>query len=184
MLQENFSALGHPAFAEISEQGLIRPWAVVPQKSAHMLRFYGRAFRLLDAPPRRILEIGVKGGASLELWKGLFPDAQVYGADIKPTANRLSEGITVLSVDQARPETIAAIGEEFGPFDFVSDDGSHVGLHQVTTLHAVLPHLSPGALYVMEDTHTHDRTGDTMLTEFWAPRSVIAHLRWAVLSLA
>ena len=161
-----FAALEHPVFAKVSQHGLLRRWATVPQKSPYMLDFYCRTLRLLDGPPRRILEIGVKGGASLELWKAMFPDAQVYGADIAPPTGRRSEGITVLPADQGQPETIAAIGERLGPFDFVIDDGSHVGRHQVTTLHALLPHLSPGALYVIEDTHTHRRTGDTMLMAF------------------
>jgi hypothetical protein len=167
MLQpkRKFAALDHPVFAKLSEHGLLRRWATVPQKSSYMLDFYRRTLRTLETPPRRILEIGVKGGASLELWKALFPDAQVYGADIVPLTSRLSAGITVFVADQGQPETIAAIGERLGPFDLVIDDGSHLGRHQVTTLHALLPHLSPGALYVIEDIHTPRRTGDTLLME-------------------
>jgi demethylmacrocin O-methyltransferase len=117
-----------------------------------LLRFYSRALSLLPMTPSAILEIGVKGGASLVLWSKLFPEARIVGADINlPNNTNLPEGITLIEADQSKPEKIAAIGERFGPFDFVIDDGSHVREHIVNSLMALLPHLNAGALYVVED---------------------------------
>jgi predicted O-methyltransferase YrrM len=122
-----------------------------PQKRRRTLLFYTKAFSLLRQSPRRILEIGVKRGMSLELWKNLFPDASIVGIDIVPPKQPLSEGITVIQADQGKPETIAAVGAQFGPFDVVIDDGSHIGEHVINSLEALLPHLIPGGLYVIED---------------------------------
>jgi predicted O-methyltransferase YrrM len=142
----------HASLADAFDEGLAVRYRAFPQKRAELLRFYSRALSLLPVPPAAILEIGVKGGASLVLWSKLFPQARIVGADISlPTNTNLPEGITLIEADQSKPETIAAIGERFGPFDFVIDDGSHVREHMVNSLLALLPHLNAGALYVVED---------------------------------
>jgi hypothetical protein len=113
--------------AAVFDDALVSYRKAFPQKRAQLLHLYAQAFSLMPRKPTRILEIGVKGGASLELWKSLFPEAHIVGANIEPFFQALSEGITVVEADQSKPETIAALGERFGPFDVVVDDGSHIG---------------------------------------------------------
>jgi hypothetical protein len=139
MLRDGKGYWKHPAVASLVVEGLLSRPKAFPQKRGSSLQFYGRAFSFLSAPPSCILEIGVKGGASLELWQAAFPEAQVVGADINPPGTVLSERIKVIQADQAKPETIAEIGEHFGPFNLVIDDGSHVGKHIVNSLVAISP---------------------------------------------
>jgi hypothetical protein len=141
----------HQGLADVFGESLASYRKAFPQKRDQLLGFYAQLVSLMPRKPSRVLEIGIKGGASLELWKSLFPEAQIVGADIVPFNRVLSEGITVVEADQSRPETIAALGERFGPFDFVIDDGSHVGEHMVNSLIALLPHLNRGCVYVIED---------------------------------
>jgi hypothetical protein len=46
------------------------------------------------------------------------------------------------------------VSDEFGPFDIVIDDGSHVPKHVVTSFGALFPQVKDGGLYVIEDVQT------------------------------
>lgn len=150
----------HANISSLFKNGLLSLRKIVPQKRPATLALYSHLFRLLRGPPARILELGVKGGASLELWKACFPRANIVGADISLPNQELSNHIVLVQADQAEPETIAAIGRKHGPFDIVIDDCSHIGEHMIDSLLALLPHLSSGALYIMEDIRPQRKKGD------------------------
>src|SRR4029453_329715 len=112
----------------------------------------------LDGEPTSILEIGVKGGGSAAMWKGLFPSASVVGLDIKlrrwPTRQPPEDGVVFLGGDKTDSGRLGEIAAKYGPFDLVIDDGSHVTDHVAGTLRSLLPHVRPGGIYVIEDTHS------------------------------
>ena len=84
----------------------------------------------------RLLEIGVLDGGSLQAWKTLFgPNAQIVGLDINPECSRLkSESFIIRVGDPGGPKTWKAVETEFGHFDIVIDDGSHIGFSQIKTI--------------------------------------------------
>jgi hypothetical protein len=101
----------------------------------------------------RVLEVGVHYGGSLRMWADYLPNAQIVGLDIYEP-HLFTEGrIECHLADQGRPETllaaVAAAGG--GMFDLIVDDGSHDPDHQTITATTLLPHLSPGGIYVIED---------------------------------
>lgn len=105
--------------------------------------------------PVALLEIGVWRGASLRMWRDYFPRGRIVGLDVNPDAAReAGERIEVVVGDQADTELLARIVEGAGPFDVVIDDGSHRIEHQRPTLEFLWPHVKPGGVYVVEDTHT------------------------------
>ena len=132
--------------------------AAFPQKMPHILSFYRRLLTGLDREPASILEIGVKGGGSAAMWKGLFPNASVVGIDIKLrrwlTRQPSADGVLYLQGDQTDVARLEEIAAKYGPFDLVIDDGSHVTDHVAGTLRCLLPHVRPGGVYVIEDTHS------------------------------
>lgn len=135
--------------------------AAFPQKMPHVLAFYRRLLTGLDREPASILEIGVKGGGSTAVWKGLFPNASVVGIDIKLrrwlTREPSDDGVVYLQGDQTDAARLEEIATRHGPFDLVIDDGSHVTDHVAGTLRLLLPHVRPGGIYVIEDTHSSVR---------------------------
>ncbi|SMF69821.1 Cephalosporin hydroxylase [Tistlia consotensis] len=141
------------ALQEFVEKGVLSRAAIV-HKTEDSLAFYRRLIRGYDLAPERILEIGVKGGGSLLLWRALFPQARVVGLDIKPTLKDLPEGIAVVRGDQSDPKALKRLARNHGPFDLVIDDGSHVSEHQRISFVTLSRYLRPGALYVIEDLHT------------------------------
>jgi hypothetical protein len=127
---------------------------------------YARHYRQHLARRRRevtsVLEIGVggttswtgyetsDGGHSLRMWRRYFPNAHILGVDIhhKAVAGRR---IAFEQGDQADPEFLRRIMAEYGPFDLIIDDGSHIGRHIIVT-HAVMwDAVKPGGFYVIED---------------------------------
>lgn len=143
--------------AAMSESGLLNH-AAFPQKLPHILAFYGRLLPVLDRKPTSILEIGVKGGGSTAIWKALFPEASVVGIDIKfrrwLTSQPPGDGAVFLEGDQTDMARLKEIAAQYGPFDVVIDDGSHVSDHVAGTLRCLLPHVRPGGVYIIEDTHS------------------------------
>ncbi len=125
--------------------------------------FYEQLFKWVKV--RRLLELGIGyqdlmapfvpeyiHGASLKLWESYFPDAAIYACDIRPET-LVNEGrIQSFVCDQSSPlallELVRTTG---GNWDVVIDDGSHVLSDQVVTAVTLLPHVTPGGVYVVED---------------------------------
>jgi len=102
-----------------------------------------------------LLELGVRTGGSLLLWRDYFPLATVVGVDIKlPADFTPGERIHTREGNQADRPFLSSVAEEFasGGFDIIIDDASHIAeLTGVSFWHLFEHHLRPGGLYVIED---------------------------------
>ena len=117
-------------------------------KWAHYGRIYDAHFAHRWTSVTRLLEIGVDHGGSLQLWKTVFPNAQIVGFDINPDCKRFEEDrISVVTGDQTDTKLLQSLGG----FDVVIDDGSHVREHQSQSFNALWP--STRGVYVIEDCH-------------------------------
>jgi hypothetical protein len=115
----------------------------------HLSKFVGKA--------PKILEIGVLGGGSIELWLKYFgADTKVIGIDIDERCLKyIYDGdATVIMGDQNSTEFWQKFLQDNTDFDIIVDDGSHIMEHQITTLQQTFPHLREGGVYICEDTHT------------------------------
>jgi hypothetical protein len=118
-----------------------------PIYERHLGKFVGRS--------PSIIEIGILGGGSLEMWRHYFGEGtHVHGVDIQP-ACKAHEGtdVTVAIGDQSDPAFWRVFLESGVRFDIVIDDGGHEAFQQVPTLEALLPRLNPGGVYLCEDIH-------------------------------
>jgi 23S rRNA U2552 (ribose-2'-O)-methylase RlmE/FtsJ len=123
-------------------------------KWTHYLPAYERHLARFVNQPVTLLEIGCGQGGSLQLWKKyLGPFARIVGVDIVPACARFAEAqIEVRIGDQSDPEFLHAVIEEFGPFDVVIDDGSHLMSHTLTSFDTLYEHTT--GVYAVEDLHT------------------------------
>lgn len=118
-------------------------------KWAHYGRIYDQHLAPFWARAKRVLEIGVDHGGSLQILKAVFRNAEIVGLDINPDCKRFEEDrISIMVGDQ----TDSAILETLGNFDIVIDDGSHVPAHQSTTFSYLWP--STRSVYLIEDCHS------------------------------
>jgi hypothetical protein len=122
-------------------------------KWRHYFAIYDRHFAELWTRARRILEIGVDHGGSLQLWKRYFPNAEIVGVDIDPRcAEYVEDRITVKIGNQTDRVFLASLGE----FDIIIDDGSHAPCDQAATFSFMWPRTK--FVYLIEDCHTHKPT--------------------------
>lgn len=169
----------HAELSAMMQDGLLHH-ATFIQKSPSHLRFYKALLAAMEPSPRSILEIGVKGGGSTAFWKALFPSATVVGLDLKLRwlSDASGDGVVYLQGDQTDVPRLKEIAGEYGPFDLVIDDGSHVSAHQETTIRALLPHVHPGGFYVIEDIHASVKEANSRPVDYgddiWADFTVAA----------
>lgn len=131
-------------------------------------KHYFRHFHDRQHESLRILEIGVggyagphvgysdplQGGHSLRFWKEFFPHAQVIGVDIEDKSPLQEDRIRILRGSQTDEAFLETLNRDFGPFDIVIDDGSHVNSHVIQTFQYLFPRLADSGIYVVEDTQT------------------------------
>jgi Methyltransferase domain len=124
-------------------------------KWRHYFDVYDRHFSRFVGHEVHVVEIGIYSGGSLGMWRDYFGDGcRVHGVDIEP-ACRAYEGehVEVFIGNQADPAFWARFREQVPVVDVVIDDGGHQAHQQIATLEALLPHISPGGVYLCEDVH-------------------------------
>jgi Methyltransferase domain len=122
---------------------------------------YQRYFAPLKHRRLNLLEIGVGGyehegggGASLRMWKAYFRKGRIVGIDLYDK-RRLSEPrVDVRQCDQTDSEALHRLSSEYGGFDIIIDDGSHLNEHVIQTFQMLFPLLRHNGIYVVEDTQT------------------------------
>jgi len=106
--------------------------------------------------PELISSMGVHGrpGASLRGWRELFPQAQVFGADIDRAILFADTRINTFYCDQRDSGVIAGLWQNAAlqpGMDIIVDDGLHEMDANLSFLDGSLKHLRPGGYYIVED---------------------------------
>lgn len=120
------------------------------------ISFYERLFKRKRANGNeklKILEIGVRTGASIILWAKYFGEkSKIYGIEHKmKMKEELILDNTFIEVANAYDKNILEFLEEKGPFDIIMDDGSHVVEDMVFVVKEYLPYLKKDGIMVIED---------------------------------
>ncbi len=126
---------------------------------------YQQWFAPLRNKPIRLLEIGVGGydkpllgGNSLRMWKSYFQKGTIAGIDLCDKSALREHRINIYQGDQSDEAFLQEISKIEGPFDIIIDDGSHMQSHILTSFKTLFPLMSPGGIYVIEDTQTSYRS--------------------------
>jgi hypothetical protein len=150
-------------------------------KWPHYLPIYESALAAFRSRPIRMLEIGVYLGGSLQMWRRyLHPESVIVGVDIDAECKRFdnpAEKVHVRIGGQQDTEFLGEVGAEFGPFDVILDDGSHMTSLMVETIRYLLfPNaLVDGGIYIVEDIHSN----------YWTPHrdsvmSFVDFTKWLI----
>lgn len=115
---------------------------------------YARLFDPLRADPVRLLEIGVRNGASLEIWARYFEHAvSITGCDLDPACAALTfddPRIHVVIGDASTRAVARMICTQDSGLDIVIDDGSHRPGDVARAFGLYFAQLRPGGLYIVE----------------------------------
>jgi hypothetical protein len=136
-----------------------------PSLGLNYTPFYWSVLKDKRYAVKKVLEVGIgchnsmdrcvdnyTTGASLLMWRDFFPNAQIYGADIDPTAMFKSERIKTILCDSTKEKDIANVLKQTGTdIDVFIDDGTHFLADQLFLCRQVMPHLPKGVFYSIED---------------------------------
>jgi hypothetical protein len=145
---EKRSTAMHRAFYE-NEGAVVNKWRHYPS-------IYDRHLSSFRNKKAKILEIGVSGGGSLQIWREYFgQDATIFGIDINPACAAFDGAAGSVRIgSQADPSFLRSVAAEMEGIDIVIDDGSHVASHQRASFETLFPMMSDNGVYICEDTHT------------------------------
>ncbi|MGJ0117913.1 class I SAM-dependent methyltransferase [Williamsia sp. MIQD14] len=158
--------LSRPVSWQATDNPLVGETAEIFELShdVHKWSQYFEAYDAVLAPlrdrPIRMLEIGVFRGGSLEMWRTyLHPDSVIVGVDIDPDCARFDDpdrDIHVRIGPQQDTAFLRRVIDEFGPFDVILDDGSHVNSHIIDSFTYLFPNaLADNGTYMVEDIHAN-----------------------------
>lgn len=125
------------------------------QKWSHFLSIYDEIIpevRKKFASDVTILEIGVQGGGSLEIWRALFGErSRIFGIDIDPVCALLEIDAEIRIGSVSDREFLLGVARELGSVNLIIDDGSHDSKDQRIAFEILFPHLTESGLYIIED---------------------------------
>ena len=124
------------------------------------------------------LEIGVLDGQSLKTWREYFYRSKILGIDINPDCKQYEDKENGISVEIGSQDDFVFLNEvmrDYGKFDMILDDGSHLNEHVIFSFEHLFESLKPGGVYVVED----------VITSYWAwyngglkdPRSMMEYFK-------
>jgi hypothetical protein len=121
----------------------------------HYFEIYDSLFTHLRHSNPTILEIGVQGGGSLEMWRWYFGDAaRIFGMDLDPNARRNEDVATRVFIgDQGDRNFLREVRRQIGVADIVIDDGAHMASQQIASFEELYSMLTENGIYIVEDTH-------------------------------
>ena len=123
-------------------------------KIKHYFPLYEKHFEKYIGKSPKILEIGIFGGGSIDLWLEYFgPGTTIVGIDINPVCKKFEkENVKIIIDSQSNKKLWKKFNNNM--FDIVIDDGSHICSDQIETLECVFPLIKDNGIYWCEDTHT------------------------------
>jgi len=119
---------------------------------------YDSYFKKIKDNELKILEIGIADGKSLLTWSDYFKNSTIIGIDIHKIdiiQNKLNrKNIKIYQGSQSDNIFIKKIIEQYGNFDIIIDDGSHLTKDVKKSFHLLFPSLNNNGLYIVEDMQT------------------------------
>lgn len=122
---------------------------------SHYLRHYSDMFNNLRSEKIKLIEIGVKDGDSLRIWREYFDkSSQIFGIELNKDllVDFKQENTKIFFGDQCDVIFLSDVLKNTGPVDVIIDDGGHTQEQLRTSFEFLFKYaLKDGGLYIMED---------------------------------
>jgi len=144
------------------------PEGYISDKLNNYFGVYDRYLNKYVGTDVTFVEIGVKNGGSLFMWRKFFGEkARIIGIDLNPAAKQFEEhGFEIFIGDQNSAEFWTDFYQKVGPVDAMLDDGGHRNDNQIITTFHALQNIKEGGVLLVEDVHTSYMKGFGNPSEF------------------
>ena len=97
---------------------------------------YEEVFKKYKNEDITIVEIGVRNGGSLDIWRNYFSkNSRIIGIDLNPECKKFErEGVEIFIGNQSDPSFWDTFFKKVGMVDIIVDDGGHTSMDQIVTL--------------------------------------------------
>lgn len=136
----------------------------IKQYLRSFLEKYSELFVPIRCDKLTILELGVggyknpnKGGGSLKMWAEFFPNSIIVGVDLYSKNLQLPSNAHFHRGSQTDVDFLKDLSSEYGGFDVVIDDASHITANTILTFETL--HEVTRYCYVVEDLHMKSAQG-------------------------
>lgn len=116
-----------------------------------LVEAYEPIFDKLICNGANVLEIGIHKGGSLEWMGDYLVNAKITGIDIVLPDVNYEKDITQVICNQNDTEGLIKVGDKYGKFDLIIDDGLHSYRETRNSFYSLIPFLKNGGVYVIED---------------------------------
>lgn len=142
--------------------GMLHNWAITHGSDKGTAHQYCDFYQANIGTPKTIIEFGVLNGASLKMWRDMYPGSVVIGLDIED--KKPIPGVYIFNIDATKENWITKITPRF---DLIVDDASHVVEDQIASFNLWWPLVNKGGCYIIEDIHAslftaYNKTGFDM----------------------
>ena len=127
-------------------------------ETIHYIKHYNNLFKPIKDDVLNLLEIGVKKGDSLKIWKDYFINSNIYGFDINDEHFKVLENIPRISVHLVDQTDIVGMNkfldhnQLLSKFDIIIDDGGHTQEQVQTSFRFLFEYgLKNKGIYIIED---------------------------------
>jgi len=123
---------------------------------------YDRHIGPLRNTATKFLEIGVKRGASLLLWKDAFINAHIYGIDMNISGACYVKDTPRIHLFEGLQEDEGFLRKEIvplGKFDVIIDDANHRSPQQIGSFKVLWNSVKSDGFYIIEDLAFHNFKG-------------------------
>lgn len=117
---------------------------------------YQGLFGHLREQPVTLMEHGILGGDSIEVWSRFFrhPETRIWGVDIHDRGYRSEDPRVQLRFgSNADTAFMRSVYAESGPLNWCIEDAAHFASHQIQSFIDGWPFIKPGGLWISEDQH-------------------------------
>lgn len=115
------------------------------------LDIYDSYFKVFKNKKIKMLEIGIRNGASLRTFRDYFKNGEIIGLDINPETAFSENRIKTYIGSQSSVEILEKIFLENDNINIVLDDGSHVNELTIASFNLIFNKLPEGSIYIIED---------------------------------
>lgn len=121
-------------------------------------QLYEFEFSKIKETARKIVELGVYEGQSINIWREYFKNAKIIGIDCELYRARIDNNDRVelfdIRVGVNNDELLKKFSEDHNDIDLFIDDGSHTMKDQQIVLGIIFKSIKSGGMFILEDLHT------------------------------